>query len=348
MSVKRFGKSFLVAALAIAVCLGLSATAPAQTYEMKLAHSNPERVYSHLHSPLVLFKSEVERRTGGDIKVTIYPNGTLGKQKAMLEQLARGVIQGVSLSEGGVAPFYPNIAVFSIPYLFSEADIAYEVLDGPLGDYLKDDVAKVAGFRPLAWGEDAGFRNFTNSKKPIKTPEDIKGMKIRTMTVPAHMEMVKAMGGIPTPVSWSELYTALQTKVADGEENPVSNIRNARLEEVQKYLTLDGHVYSIMAIYVNEKWFQDLPPQHRQALLAAGKLAAQATRCLSRINEEIDLEYLKSKGMEVYAPTLAEKELFKKATQGPVIESLKQSIDPALVDRVMEETAKAEKKLGYK
>ena len=333
--------------LATAFVASSCGVAAAATYELKLAHSNPERNYSHLHSPLVLFKDEVERRSNGDIKVTIYPNGTLGSQKAMLEQLTRGIIQAVSISEGGIAPFYPEIAAFSIPYLFREVDVAYEVFDGPLGEFLKEDMAKKTGMRPLAWGEDAGFRHLTNSLRPIKSPADVKGLKIRTMPVPAHMAMIKALGGSPTPVSWSELYTALQTKVVDGEENPISNIRTARLEEVQKYLTLDGHLYSFVAIYVNEKWFQSLPAEYQQILLASAKLSAQSTRYLSRVNESIDLDYLQSKGMQVYSPTSEEKEAFRQATQAAVIDNLKQSLDPALLERVLEETARAEKKLGY-
>lgn len=265
----------------------------------------------------------------------------------MLEQLTRGVIQAVSISEGGLAPFYPDIAVLSIPYLFKEPDIAYEVLDGPLGDWLKEDMAKKAGIRPLAWGEDGGFRHFTDSKRMIKSPADMRGMKIRTMPVPAHLEMVKALGASPTPVSWSELYTALQTAVADGQENPIANIRIARLDEVQKYLTLDGHLYSVVAIFVNEKWFQSLPSEYRQDILRSGRIAAQVTRYLSRVNESIDLAYLRSKGMQVYAPTAEEKARFETATREPVLRVLKESVDPALVDRVLEETAKAEKKLGY-
>ena len=187
MNATRTIRFLLAALLAGGLCFGAVASAPAADYEMKLAHSNPEKDYSHLHSPLVVFKNEVERRTGGHVKVSIYPNGTLGTQKAMLEQLTRGVIQAVSISEGGLAPFYPDIAVLSIPYLFKEPDIAYEVLDGPLGDWLKEDMAKKAGIRPLAWGEDGGFRHFTDSKRMIKSPADMRGMKIRTMPVPAHL-----------------------------------------------------------------------------------------------------------------------------------------------------------------
>lgn len=347
MNATRTIHFLLAALLAGGLCFGAVVSAPAAEYTMKLAHSNPEKDYSHLHSPLVVFKNEVERRTGGHVKVIIYPNGTLGTQKAMLEQLIRGVIQAVSISEGGVAPFYPDIAALSIPYLFKEPDIAYEVLDGPLGDWFKEDMAKKVGIRPLAWGEDGGFRHFTDSKRMIKNPADMRGMKIRTMPVPAHLEMVKALGASPTPVSWSELYTALQTAVADGQENPIANIRIARLDEVQKYLTLDGHLYSVVAIFVNEKWFQSLPPEYRQAILRSARIAAQVTRYLSRVNENIDLDYLRSKGMQVYAPTAEEKAQFQEATREPVLRVLKENVDSALVDRVLEETAKAEKKLGY-
>lgn len=338
-----------VKTVVLAVLLGLifSGVAFAATYTLKLAHSNPERDYSHLHSPLVVFKNEVERRTGGNVTVTLYPNGTLGSQKAMLEQLQRGLIQGVSISEGGVVPFYPDLAVLSIPYLFRENDVAYEVLDGPFGQFLIEDMTKKTGLRPLAWGEDAGFRHFTSSKRPIKEPADLQGMKIRTMPVPAHIEMVKALGGIPTPVSWSELYTALQTTVADGQENPIGNIRVARLDEVQKHLVLDGHLYSVVAIFINNKWLQSLPAEYRQAIMMAGRIAAQSTRYLSRVNENIDLEYLKGKGMSVYAPTATEKDAFKQATQAPVIEFLKKSLNPEIVDRIMQETKAAEVKLGY-
>ena len=135
--------------------------------------------------------------------------------------------------------------------------------------------------------------------------------------------------------------------MADGQENPIANIRIARLDEVQKYLTLDGHLYSVVAIFVNEKWFQSLPSEYRQDILRSGRIAAQVTRYLSRVNESIDLAYLRSKGMQVYAPTAEEKARFQAATREPVLRVLKESVDPALVDRVLEETAKAEKKLGY-
>jgi C4-dicarboxylate-binding protein DctP len=331
---------------AVTACL-VPQQAAAAKYELKLAHSNPEKDYSHLHSPLAVFKDEVERRTGGNVTVTLYPNGTLGTQKAMLEQAIRGVIQAVALSEGGIAPFYPEIAALSIPYLFQEVNIAYEVFDGPLGQSLMDGMAKKTGLRPLAWGEDAGFRHFTTSKKEIKTPEDLKGLKIRTMPIPAHLEMVKALGGSPTPVAWSELYTALQTGVVEGQENPICNIRIARLYEVQKYLTLDGHLYSFYSIFVNDKWLQDLPAEYRLAVVESGRIAAMLTRCLSRVNESIDLDFLKKNGMVVYVPTESEKAEFKKRAQEPVIKVLKETLDPALIDRVLMETAKAEKKLGY-
>lgn len=345
MHLNRLGIS---AAVAVGLTFGAAGIAAAQSFELKLAHSNPEVDHSHLHSPLVLFKTEVERRTGGDVVVTLFPNGTLGKQPALLQQLQQGVIQGVSMSEGGIAPFYPNIAAFSIPYLFSEVDIAYEVLDGEMGDFIKSDMTETTGVRPLAWGEDAGFRNFTSNSRPITKPSDLEGMKVRTMTVPAHMAMVEAMGGSPTAISWTELYTALQTGVAQAQENPVTNIRKARLYEVQENLTLDGHVYSFVSIFVNEAWFQTLPENYQRDILIAGRLAANATRSLSRVNENIDLKFLEEQGMNIYAPTFEEKQAFKDASQAAVIESLKETLGEDLINRVLMATATAEETLGYR
>ncbi|WP_319405760.1 TRAP transporter substrate-binding protein DctP [uncultured Desulfosarcina sp.] len=323
-------------------------TSQAAKYVLKIGHSNPEQPYSNVSAPWAVFAQEVEKRTGGDVQVKIYANGVLGNQKAMWEQASMGVIQATIMSAGNIAPYYPNIAAISIPYLFLHHDVAWEVFDGPVGDWLRKDMVEKTGMRPLAWCEDAGYRNFTNSKREVRTPADLKGLKIRTMPVPAHMKLVEVTGAKPTPIAWSELYSALQTKVVDGEENPISTIKLARLYEVQKYLTLDGHLYGAISIYLNDKWFQELPKEYQAAIIKAGEIAKVAARGICRINESIDLEFLKSKGMEVYAPTTEEKRMFQDATQKEVITYLKSQMDPKIIDMVLDETDKAERKLGYK
>lgn len=339
--------TLLVGLMAIFLGTSIPTQALAAKYVMKIGHSNPEAPYSNLSAPWTVFCNEVKKRTNGEVEVKIYPNGVLGSQKAMWEQAQKGIIQGTIMSASNTAPYYPNIAAISIPYLFIHNDVAWEVFDGPAGEWLRKDMMETTGMMPLAWNED-GYRNFTNSKRVIKTPADMVGLKIRTMPVPAQMKLVEAAGGKPTPIAWSELYSALQTNVVEGEENPISSIKIARLYEVQKYLTLDGHLYGVLALFTNQKWFESLPGKDQKAIMKAAQIAKIAGRGIARINEDLDLEFLKSKGMEVYSPTDEEKRLFQEATQKPVIEYLKTQVDPKIIDMFLTETAKAEEKLGYK
>ena len=324
-----------------------SSFAKEKKYVMKLGLGNPAKDYTHTYTPWEVFKDEVERRSNGRIEVKLYPGKVLGGHKSRWEQTVKGVIQGVDVSDGNFAPFYPEIAVLSIPYLFSNHDVAYEVLDGPFGEFLKEDCLKKTGLRTIGWMENGGFRNYSNNKHEVKSPADMKGLKIRTMPIPAHMEIVKRLGAAPTPIAWSELYTALQTGVVDGQENSVSTFCVPKLEEVQKFMILDGHVYSMWTLFLNDKWYQALPRDLQAAIDQAALVTKYANRGLCRVNESRNIKYIESKGMKVYAPTAAEKKAFRDLTQGPVTEYLRTQIDPALIDRVLSAVADAEKKLGY-
>src|SRR5690606_15638957 len=145
--------------------------------------------------------------------VELYPYGSLGDAASNLEQMLTGTLQGGTPADGALAPFYADIQVFSIPYLFDSAITAYDVLDGEFGQKLSNDMAEKAGLRFIASYDNGGYRNFSNSKRVIKSAQDMQGMKIRTMSIPVHMEIVKALGGSPTPIAFLELYSALQTGV---------------------------------------------------------------------------------------------------------------------------------------
>ena len=181
--------------------------------------------------------------------------------------------------------FYKKIQVLAVPYIFKDHTIAYHVLDGPFGKALADDCAKESGLRILAYGENGGFRNFTNNTRPIHSPADLKGIKFRTMEHPGHMAIVNSLGGVATPIAWTELYTSLQTGVIDGQENPIPVINFGKLYEVQDYLTLDGHVYSLDLMFISEKWKNALPKDYQDVLLLAGQKAAVAARGINRILE---------------------------------------------------------------
>jgi tripartite ATP-independent transporter DctP family solute receptor len=245
-----------------------------------------------------------------------------------------GSLQGGTPADGALAPFYANIQVLSIPYLFDSALTAYDVLDGEFGQKLFDDMAAKSGLRVIASYDNGGYRNFSNSKRPIKTAADMKGLKIRTMDIPVHMEIVKALGASPTPIAFLELYSALQTSVVDGQENSAITMLGASLDEVQKYVTLDGHLLGMAFLTMSEKWFQTLSPEDQEACLKAGREASTAARGTVRYGESLAIETLKKSGVEVYTPTAEEMETFKIA-QEPAINWLKSNIDAKLVDDLL-------------
>jgi tripartite ATP-independent transporter DctP family solute receptor len=235
--------------------------------------------------------------------------------------------------------------VLDIPYLFANGPVAWKVMDGPFGDAMAADILQKTGMRVLAFGE-TGFRNFTNSKLPIKSPADMKGLKIRVMETPVYVNMVKALGAAPTPIAWSEVYTALQQKVVDGQENPVATIVQAKLNEVQKYLTLDGHSYGVDFFLINDKFYKSLPQETQQIIKTSTVTAALIGRGIQTLVSATGVSDLQAKGMEVYAPTAAERAQFKAASQKPVMDYVESQIGRTWIDRLLKAVKDAEAELA--
>jgi len=279
----------------------------------------------------------------------IHGGATLGNGKSIVEQAQAGILEFAESVEGLLSYWYPNMQVLAIPYIFRSYDVAYEVLDGPFGQEMREDFRKKTGLRIVSWGENGGFRNFTTGDKLIQSPADLKGLKIRTMEIPAHMAMVRALGANPVPIAWTELYTALQTGVADGQENAIATIFLGKLEEVQNYIVLDGHVYSHQFTLVNDAWFQKQSEELQQTILATGKIMDTMSRGLCRTKELNGLKALKDRGWTIYRPTSEEYNEFKELTQQPVIDWLKEqkNIDEEWIGKLRQAVAEAEKKLGY-
>jgi C4-dicarboxylate-binding protein DctP len=214
---------------------------------------------------------------------------------------------------------------------------------------MTEDMVEKTGLRMLAFRESGGFRHFSNSKRPLRSASDIKGLKLRTMQSPLFMQIVKDLGGSPTPIPFTELYSALQLKVVDGQENPISIFRWPKLEEVQKYIILDGHVYSLIINLVNEKWFQNLPKDLQATIYQADAMSANIHSSLSYLQEGKDIQELRDMGIEVFDPSIEVKNEFREKTQASAIEWLRKqkNIDPKWVDMVLEEVKKVEKELGY-
>ena len=335
----------VVAISIIAMLVAVPAIVQAGPTVIKLGHADPEDVYTSKKGAAArVFKDIVEAESSGAIQVNLFPSGQLGGERELIESTKLGTIQ-MCLVSGAIAGYYKPAMVLDIPYLFSSAPVAWKVLDGPFGEKMAADLLKKTGLRNLAYGE-TGFRNFTNSKRPIKSPADMEGLKIRVMETPLYITMVKSLGAAPTPIAWPEVYTSLQQGVVDGQENPVSVILYAKFPEVQKYITLDGHAYGADFFLFNEKAFQKLTPDQQGIVKRAGIVAGNVGRSIQQLGSAMGVAELTKQGMEVYAPTPEEREQFKKMTQQPVIEWMKGEVDNAWIDGVLKAVAEAEAELA--
>jgi len=345
---KTMGILLTLATLLLAT-FGFSSSAfAAETTVIKLGHVDTHLgiVESPYYAYTETFKSIVEGKSGGRIQVKIFPNSQLGDLRSQMEQTARGTIQAVAgMTVDLLSSYEPNVQVLSIPYTFQNTEIGRIVFDGQFGADLTELIAKKSGIRILSWLPTA-FRNFSNNVKPIHTPADMEGLKMRTMQVPVHLAMVKALGANPTPIPWEELYSALQTGVVDGQENPPYAVVMAKLYEVQKYYTLDNHLLNIAVVGINDKLFQSLSPEDQQIVKFAARQAQMALLGVVAAKENLDLKAIQKGGVEIYNPTPAEFSQFRDKVQGPVLEALKGKVDKEWVDKLFSAVNEAEKATG--
>lgn len=262
----------------------------------------------------VIFKNIVEGET--DITVELFPAKALGNEGELVQQAQEGTTQ-MAIVSGAMAKICKAADVLNIPYTFSSPTVAWDVLDGEFGKALSDHCLEETGLRTLAYGE-TGFRNFTNNAHEIKSPADMKGLKFRVQPIPLYVEMVKGLGGEPTPIAWSELPNALTTGVVDGQENPVGTIYNNSLHKLQKYMVLDGHVYGADFIVINDEFLSSLPESDQAIIAKAARIAGTMGRAIQQFNTAEGVTKVSAEGMQVYSPTAAELAEFKRLAQPSV------------------------------
>jgi len=291
---------------------------------IRLAHLNPEDPFqSHSGSMAAVFKSLVESNSNGEIEVKLFPNGQLGKDNEVIEQVRAGIVESTISSAGGIAQHYELVGVFDIPFAFPNIGIASRVItkESSFGQKFVADLEASTGLKVLGLIDSGGFFAFTNSKKPIESVADMEGLRIRTMTLPTHEAIVSSLGGQPTPLPWAEVYTALQTGVADGQMNPVPIIAFAKFDEVQKYLSVTNHVITPYIWSMNDEFYNALSDEHKNLVNWAAEVASESGRAMSRVIEASDrgLPALAEK-MEVNVVPPAEQAKFAEAAQPAVRE----------------------------
>ena len=342
----------LICCLAAAVLFTFAFKAHAAPVVWKLATSAPDNNItlttieggglSSEHTVAVVFKKLVEERTAGNIQVNIYPNSQLGEEPDLWQQVKDGTIQVSTASCMPLSNFVPEWSAFMLPYLTDSPEVMYRVLEGPVGEQFKKLTIEKIGTRILGWSF-LGFRCFTNNARPIHSPADMKGLKIRVTQSPEAVKMVEGLGAQATAISWSELYSALQQGVVDGEENPLSMIEQAKLYEVQKYLTLDGHTLGVLPIAINEKVFKSLSPEYKDIVKDSAQQAIAVFRAQLYLGNTLWIDDLKAKKMQIYVPTAAEYKQFQEAAQKAVIPYVRSKIGNEWVDKVVQAVKDVEK-----
>jgi TRAP-type transport system periplasmic protein len=272
--------------------------------------------------------------------VQVFPGGALGSDQANVSALQGGTLEMAAMNSGIFASLVKDFAIYDFPFLFGNPKEADAVVDGPFGTALHKKLED-KGLVGLGYYE-LGFRELTNSKRPINKVEDIAGLKLRVIPNPINVDWVTALGANPTPLPFPELYAALEQKAVDGQENPVATIRGAKLYEVQKYLTLTNHQYNPQSVVISKKFWDTLSAAEKKALEEAARESAQYQRTQSRAMLQSGLEDLKKGGMQVNELPAAEVAKLREKMK-PVIAKHSASVGEETVKAMMAELAKARK-----
>jgi tripartite ATP-independent transporter DctP family solute receptor len=290
--------------LAVALLVPLPAAAGTKTVikiGTGVAPDHPENVGARK------IKELIEKKAGDRLEAQVFTDGQIGDQRTMIENLRNGVQEITWVTVGFFGSYEPILNVIESGYLFRNSQHSYRVFDGPMGNEVRALVEK-HGVKLVGFYE-AGLRHITNNVRPVKTPADLKGLKIRTPQAKYHLNTLKYMGANPVAMSFGELYTAMQQKVVDGQENPLSNIYTAKFYEVNKHLSLTGHLHLTHMVLYSAKLWDKLPADLQKAVRDSVIESQETQRKAVRDDDERLLKEVKAKGMQVVE---ADREAFRK------------------------------------
>jgi C4-dicarboxylate-binding protein DctP len=306
--------------------------ADGKVYTLKWAHVSPASGDKQADAVLETI-AKIKDESNGRLIIEHYPASELGSEAEIFEGIQMGTIEIGTLSCGSLTGFVPELSSTTIPFLFKSREQAWDFFDSDTADWLAQKVYDETGVKVMGWAEN-GLRCFSTTKHQIKTPTDLKGLKIRTQQNPVTMAMVTAMGGSPQPIDFSELYTSLQQGAVDGQENPPSLIYTQGLYEVTPYLTLDYHVYDFLGVFMNENTLNSLPDDLRQILVSNLSDFVTNERQKSSDYDARDIKTMQDKGVTVYTPTDEEHQAFVDSTAS-VVDTVKGVAGNEAVEKVM-------------
>lgn len=276
---------------------------------VSLANTNDED-----YAGAIVFKEIVERESDGAIEVIIFTGGQLcGSPTECLLALQGGVTDVFMSTLGGLANFFPEIQVLDLPYLFPDDETLEQLYRGPLVDDLREAILDKTGLRLMTIGNTGGWRNIANTKREIRTPDDMKGLKLRTINSPIQLELTKALGAAPTPVPWPELYIALATGTVDGSKNGLTDIVGMGFQEHIKYVTMDGHAYMSALWLMNDNTFGELTPEWKAVVEKGFDALREETMRVPKERRAAAIAEFEAAGGTIYWPTPEEKAQFVSA-----------------------------------
>ena len=271
----------------------------------------------------------LERNSGGAIKLQVFCCAQLGSERELAESARLGTIQMTSVAaEGALPAWVPELQVMGLPFLIRDRAHAYKVLDGPIGQEFAAKL-EAQGFHLLGWWE-LGFRNMTTRNKPVQTPDDLKGLKMRVQEAKVWLGLMRSLGAIPTPIPFGELYSALQQGVVDGQENPIVTITSMKFYEVQKQVGLTEHTYTALPILASKKWWDGLKPEQRKVIEDSVRASVPEQRQAVAAQVDEGVKFLRGQGVNI---TQVDKAKFMEATRD-VPNLVADQVPPALVQRI--------------
>lgn len=282
---------------------------------------------------LYAMKAYVEAESGGKITVSVFSNGQLGDEDVSLQQVQAGTLEMCTASIAPITTFQNKFQVLDIPFLFNDYEDAWMVLDSQVGETIMNTLNEV-DLKGLAWMEN-GFRQTTTGKAPIESVNSFKGVKIRTMSAPMHILNFQNLGANPTPVPFSELYMAVSQNIVDGQENPIANVWDLSLYEVQNYLSLTNHLYDSMPLICNLGWWNELPAEYQTIIQKGAVIGQNYSRFCNYERESVLCDMLTEKGMEVVVVSEGARSEMKEQTQQIVSDAVKNGIGTEFVEEFL-------------
>lgn len=334
-------KTALVAAVA---ALAIAGAADAQTkVNLRFAVGAVENPNDGMSLGMRALQQYAQFKSRGEIEIRIFFN-TLGGSLQVTEQVKNGTLDMALTDDSVLGSFHKPMQAFQIPYLFGSSMAAWEFANTPTVRAMVEDMRKATGMRTLAFSEN-GFRNLTNNVREVRTPEDMRGLKMRTMQSQVYVAFMQSMGASATPISWPELIPALKTNVVDGQENASTTVLDGKLFEVQKFMSVNEHIYGFHLILINDGVFQKLSPDHQKIMMEAARLHSELANARKAVDAIGAVDEIRKRGVRVYVTSPSEKEQFRKQTQQSVIDFIASQAGRDTVDKVLAAADEANKRV---